>query len=88
MSTHEKSYILQELHNYQAWVVAELLDPLQWARAETTAFPQMMDALAIGKYSGTCMQAMGSMHAHACGAAICLHCLAIETCSIRMSRDS
>lgn len=39
---------MQELHNYQAWVIAELLDPIQWARAETTAFPQMMDALAVG----------------------------------------
>ena len=41
---------VQELHNYQAWVIAELLDPIQWARAETTAFPQMMDALAIGAH--------------------------------------
>ena len=40
----------QELHNYQAWVIAELLEPIQWARAETTAFPQMMDALAIGAH--------------------------------------
>ena len=40
---------MQELHNFQAWLVSELLDLVQWARAETTAFPQMYDGLAVGE---------------------------------------
>lgn len=46
---HALCLLAQELHSYQAWLIAELLDPIQWARAEATAFPQMMDGLAVGE---------------------------------------
>lgn len=47
---HQPASHEQELHNYQAWLVSELLDPIQWARAETAAFPQMYDGLAVGEF--------------------------------------
>lgn len=39
--TFRKNYIfwwLQELHHLQVWLVSELLEPIQWARAECAAF--------------------------------------------------
>lgn len=65
--THCAVCRLQELHNYQIWLVSELLDLLQWVRAECAAFPgtslylRILNALNDQPLPLSCMQVCSSI---------------------------